>query len=139
MVPHPYTLSDAFQFIELVERLKNQHNELTLYSIRDENDEVIGGIGRKVQNGPDGKVDEIGYWLGEPFWGKGIMTKVLNKYCEYCFQELGLSRIEATIFEHNDASARLLKRVEFEKGEILPEYYEKNGEKIDAIRYYKEC
>ena len=69
-VPFPYMLSDAFQFIELVERSKTKHDELIYFSIRDKNGEVIGGVNRKLEYGKDSSTDEIAYWLGEPFWKK---------------------------------------------------------------------
>ena len=66
--------------------------------------EAIGGIGL----GPQGDVDrlsaEIGYWLGEPHWARGIMTAAVKALSRYGFSELGLVRIYAAVFEWNPAS-----------------------------------
>jgi len=138
-VPHPYSIADAEHFINFVQEVKIEKNEIQLYAIRNQFNFVIGGVGRKMLHGADGTTDEIGYWLGAAFWNQGIMTAVLNKYCEHCFNNLNLIKIEATIFATNDASAQLLNKVGFTEGDYLSDYYTKGDQKIDAIRYFKNA
>lgn len=71
---------------------------------------AIGGIG--IEPGSDGfrKSAGIGYWLGEPFWGRGIATEAVKAVTGYAFSEFDLYRIEAGVFGWNPASMRVLEK-----------------------------
>lgn len=56
------------------------------------------------------KTAEVGYWLGEPFWGQGIATTTLGALTEYAFANFDLARLEAAVYEWNPASARVLEK-----------------------------
>ena len=56
---------------------------------------------------------EIGYWLAKAFWGRGIMTAVVQRVCQHAFQEFGLVKIIAHVVTHNPASARVLEKCGF--------------------------
>ena len=72
--------------------------------------ELVGGIG--IEPGVDvfRRSAEIGYWLGEPFWGRGLATEALRGATDYAFTTFDICRLEAGVFEWNPASARVLEK-----------------------------
>ena len=78
---------------------------------------------------------ELGYWLADKHFGKGIMTKAIKEMVSYCTKEIGLKRIFAPVLPHNKASARVLEKNGFELEGILKKYYRKDGKYIDALCY----
>ena len=80
---------------------------------------------------------EIGYWLGETFWGCGIATEALNAMSEWAFRELHLVRLYAKVFARNQASARVLEKAGYVfEGRLLAHYF-RDGEYIDGLLYAK--
>ncbi|MES2731459.1 MAG: GNAT family protein [Bacteroidota bacterium] len=137
MIPSPYTMNDAGWFITFVEERKQRYGRLNDWAIRDENGQLIGGVGFQVEHGIHSHKDAIGYWLAAPYWGKGISTKVVKVVTNIGFQEFGLRRIEAPIFPHNIASARVLEKNGFESEGILKNYHLKKNQPIDVKMYAK--
>ena len=79
-------------------------------------DKVIGSVGVFFRTDVYRKSAELGYWLGEPYWGQGIMPKAVRMLCEQVFDEFDIIRIEARPFDFNQASCRVWrKRVLSEK------------------------
>ncbi len=70
--------------------------------------------------------DEIGYWLGKPFWNKGIMTDVIKKICSIGFNNFNLIRIEATVFTYNIPSKKVLEKAGFMPEGTLRKFYKKD-------------
>lgn len=103
--PHPYKLEHAIQWLKIVESEKIPTN----FAIANE-EELIGGIGLILQEDVHRKNAEIGYWLGEPFWGKGIMSKAIKIFSDFAFNEFNIIRIYARVFESNKNSARVLEK-----------------------------
>jgi ribosomal-protein-alanine N-acetyltransferase len=136
-IPFPYTRADAGWFVSYVEEQKQRFGCLTNWAIRNSNRQLIGGVGFHVLHGIQSHKDEIGYWLGEPFWGKGIMPKVIEAISRLAFEERGLIRLEACVFEHNLASARVLEKSGFTYEGILKNYFVKNGIPITVKMYAK--
>lgn len=79
----------------------------------------------------------LGYWLGEPFWGRGIMTEALNKISKFGFNVLKLKRIEASVYPHNEASAAVLLANGFEKEGYLRKSEIHWGKYMDVILFAK--
>jgi [ribosomal protein S5]-alanine N-acetyltransferase len=75
---------------------------------------------------------EIGYWLAKPFWGRGVMTAVVQGLCQHASEEFGLVKITAHVFSHNPASARVLEKCGFQQEDFLRNHYLKDGKFIDA-------
>ena len=73
-------------------------------------EEAIGGIGLRLGEDIFRRTAEIGYWLGEPFWGKGIATMAVAKMTDFAFSHFDLDRIQAEVFEWNPASSRVLEK-----------------------------
>ena len=117
---------------------KKKFGKLTDWAIRDKNKKLIGGCGFQMKYKRNSKKDELGYWLARSYWNKGIMTKVVNKLCEIGFNKFGLTRIEADVFLHNDASCRILEKAGFKLEGIIHKSVKKENKLIDVKMYYKE-
>lgn len=128
--PHPYTLRDAENFIDNC----LQQEPPTTFAI-EYMGEYAGNIGIAPGHDVYRKSGEIGYFLGEPYWNKGIMTQAVGLIVAYGFKELGLSRIHTGIFEYNKASMRVLEKCGFELEGIFKKAVYKNGLFWDEYRY----
>jgi len=137
-IPFPYTKEDGEYFVKLCEKKKQKYGRLTDWAIRGKNKKLIGGCGFQMKYKRNLKKDEIGYWLARPYWNKGIITKVVNKLCEIGFNKMGLTRIEATVFIHNDASCRVLEKSGFSLEGVFRKSIKKGNNLIDSKLYYKE-
>ena len=78
---------------------------------------------------------EIGYWLGEPYWGKGIMTRAVRSVASFGLNELGFVRIGAEVFGGNSASCRVLEKCRFRREGTLRAFVEKDGVFHDVYVY----
>lgn len=129
--PHPYHLKDAEQYISSVLEDKT----LSKFAIANEK-ELIGAIGIHPKQQANYRFTvEIGYWLGEAHWGKGIASEAVRAIVQYAIQELSCQKIYAEVYEHNQASMRVLEKAGFEKEAILKREIIKNGKFIDVHRY----
>lgn len=111
--PHPFTLSDAITWISMN---RNELNPVELAITV--NNKVVGGIGITHQADVYRFNAELGYWLGEPFWNKGIMTEAVQAMVDYAFNNFKLIRIYARVFDFNEASMRVLQKAGFQKEAI---------------------
>jgi [ribosomal protein S5]-alanine N-acetyltransferase len=133
VIPYPYTKTSADFFLNLCRELEARHSFVVNFAIRkSETGKLIGGCGRFVK---DTYKDEIGYWVGAPFRNRGIMSAVINAFCDHLFDTTELVRIEANVFVENDASARALEKADFQCEGILRKYVVKNGEAKDVFSY----
>ncbi|KAK3337251.1 acyl-CoA N-acyltransferase [Cercophora scortea] len=116
--PSPYTLADAEAWIAIA----NSQNPIRDFTIRIPDDDdptgsstrFVGAIGLKPFTDIEARTMEIGYWLGEPYWGKSIMTEALRGFTRWAFENNpNLLRLEAGVFEFNEGSARVLARAGF--------------------------
>src|SRR6478735_8606222 len=94
--PHPYYEHHAKAFIEMTQKEEPR----VTFAIEYEN-QLCGVIGLVPQPDVYKKSAEIGYWVGEPFWGKGLATAAVALMTEYAFQQLNLVRIHTGVFEYN--------------------------------------
>lgn len=106
--PDPYTPEEAEKFIR--QRLQDEKNKVFGIHFRGE---FSGVIGLHLQEGVYRYSAELGYWLGEPYWGKNIATRSVRLIVEYGFKELDLNRIFAGVYEFNPASMRVLEKCGF--------------------------
>jgi [ribosomal protein S5]-alanine N-acetyltransferase len=134
-IPYPYTEADADDWLALVAKAIQQQGQPVQWAIRIEEEYLIGGCGFDgFQIGKSHRA-EIGYWLAKPSWGKGIMTAVVRRACEFAFNEWGLVKITAHVFSFNTASARVLEKCGFEQEGYLKKHHRKDGQLIDARLY----
>lgn len=131
-IPFPYTKKDAEDWIHYIELLHQKTGVHKNWAIKNKTGELIGGIGFHNKYGFKSHKDEIGYWLGKPFWKKGIMTKVVSAVCKIGFKEFNLIRIEATVFSSNIPSKKVLTKIGFLCEGTHSKFYLKDGEFIDA-------
>lgn len=104
--PHPYTKEHGLEWLEKV-----VDAPLPVINFAIEADgTVVGGIGLILNGDVYIKSAEIGYWIGEPFWGKGIAAEALRQITEYAFNTFDLVRLYAEVFENNKASMRVLEK-----------------------------
>ena len=130
--PNPYTLADANGWIALTRQESPERN----FAIAS-GTEVIGGIGLKLRDDVFHRSAEIGYWLGEHFWGRGIATAALSALTDYAFEQFDLIRIDAGVFEWNPASCRVLEKAGYVREARLRKSVVKDGQVIARFLYAK--
>ena len=130
--PHPYTLADAENFLS---KFTNQ-DPVTYFGI-DFNGEYVGNISLVPCQDIYRMSAEIGYFIGEPYWNKGIVTTAVKLITEYGFQHLGIIRIQTGVFEYNTASQRVLEKCGFVKEGVFRKSVIKRGKLWDEVRYAK--
>jgi RimJ/RimL family protein N-acetyltransferase len=97
--------------------------------------EAVGGIGFTVQFDVARRSAEIGYWVGEEFWGRGIATEALIAVTNHAFSNYDVCRLFAHVFDWNGASARVLEKAGYEFEGRLKKSVTKNGQTIDQLMY----
>lgn len=130
--PNPYTLANAEQWIE---HCQNEKKNILLAI--EYKGEFVGGIGAHFKDDIHRYSVELGYWIGEPYWGQGIASKAINSFSEYLFSNYKINRIYGEIFEKNIGSAKALEKNGFEKEAVLKKAGYKNGFFIDLFIYSK--
>lgn len=130
--PSPYTIEDAKRFFDMV----GKQNPKTFFAIEYKG-EYVGNISLSVGSDVYRNSAEIGYFIGEPFWGKGITPKAVNLIVEFGFRKLGIVRIHTGVFEFNKSSQRVLEKCGFEKEGVFKKSITKKGILYDEIRYSK--
>jgi [ribosomal protein S5]-alanine N-acetyltransferase len=138
-IPFPYTEAQADQWLAHVQKLTMKHGQPVQWAIRNETDYLIGGIGFDGLDLGKSHRAEIGYWLAKPYWGRGIMTAVVKKACEFAFNEWELLKITAHVFAFNLASARVLEKCGFREEGYLRNHFQKDGRLIDVRLYGLNC
>ena len=130
--PYPYTAADANAFLGIVAR----QNPVTFFAIATP-DEAIGGIGITRNADVHRLTAEMGYWLAEPFWGRGIMTETAAAFSDFAFEAFGLVRIYAEPYEGNIASCRVLEKAGFALEGRMRRNVIKDGRILDQYLYAK--
>ena len=130
--PHPYTEEDGRKFISNV----TNSDPVNVFAI-EVNGEAAGAIGIFPQSDIHEKNAEMGYWLAEPYWGKGIVTRAIGQIVEYGFKTFDISRIYARPFATNRASQRVLEKAGFTCEARLKNALYKNGSYMDELIYRK--
>ena len=131
-LPYPYTEQDGKEFISAM--LSADENETFSFAIMVD-DKVVGSIGIFRQGNIHSQTAELGYYIAEEYWGKGIMTEAVKQICEYVFGDSDIIRIYAEPFAYNIASCRVLEKVGFQYEGTLRSNAVKNGKVIDMKMY----
>ena len=113
------------------------NNNEILYLAIDINGEAVGSIGISPKKDYMQKNAELGYWLSEKYWGKGIITEAIKEIVKLAFNKFDIVRIYATPFEKNYASHRALEKAGFKLEARFCKIVFKNGEMLDELVYAK--
>jgi [ribosomal protein S5]-alanine N-acetyltransferase len=128
--PHPYTEAQGIAFIQMTAK-SNPPNILAI----EVEGEAAGGIGIHPQSDIYRKNAELGYWLAEPFWGRGIVSEAVKQMVRYGFEHWDITRIFARPFGPNTASQKVLEKAGFILEARLEKTFYKNGEYLDELIY----
>ena len=131
-LPYPYTEDDAEEFIRA---MLSADEESTFAFAITLDDKVIGSIGVFRQTNIHSRTAEMGYYIGEPYWGNGYMTNAIKQACEFVFENTDIIRIFAEPFAHNQASCRALEKAGFQYEGTLKSNAVKCGSVIDMKMY----
>jgi RimJ/RimL family protein N-acetyltransferase len=129
--PSPYTLADAELWID---RVLSSGDPATQFAI-DVGGEAVGGMGVFLQEDVSRRSAEIGYWLGEAHWGRGIMTQAVRCFTAYAFDAYDLLRLYALVFEWNQPSCRVLEKAGYTLEGRLRRAVVKDGHVLDQFVY----
>ncbi|MBN2521352.1 MAG: GNAT family N-acetyltransferase [Bacteroidales bacterium] len=128
--PHPYSEKDAENYIQFCMKENPQYT----FAIEKEG-ELVGAIGLLRQTDVYRLSAEIGYWIGEPYWGQGIATEAIKLLTKYGFEELGIIRIHTGVFDFNKASQRVLEKAGYKLDCVFKKSIIKNNVICDEYRY----
>lgn len=130
--PHPYTRGDAMRWVQHASLYLHE----TVFAITVD-DIAVGSIGLVAKDDVYRKSMEIGYWVGEEFWGRGIVSEAVGAVTAYGFERFDIVRIYADVFDWNLASARVLEKNGYSLEARLKRAVVKDGMITDALMYAK--
>jgi len=131
-LPYPYTADAAKEYITAM--LSADENDTFAFAITVD-DKAIGSIGAFRQGNIHSRTAEIGYYVAEEYWGKGIGTSALKQTCKYIFDNTDIIRIFAEPFAYNIGSCRILEKSGFIYEGTMRKNAVKNGVVIDMRLY----
>lgn len=131
-LPYPYTTEDAEQYIQAM--LSSDGTKTFAFAITVD-DKPVGSIGVFRCENIHSRTAEMGYYIGEPYWGKGYGTSAVKQVCSYVFEHTDIIRIFAEPFAYNTASCRVLEKAGFQFEGVLRSNAVKNGNVLDMKMY----
>lgn len=130
--PYPYTIKDAKWYVNSCTS-NDEIRQCTRAIVVD--GEAVGSIGIFIKDDVYCKSGEIGYWLGEPFWNRGIISEAIKQICDFVFQKYDVVRIFSEPYAGNLGSRKVLEKAGFELEGILRKSVYKNGAIFDSCIY----
>ena len=128
--PHPYTENDAKLWIKIANR------DTTMLNLAIEVDQqAVGGVGIVFKDDVYRRTAEIGYWLGEAYWNRGIASQAVAAVSDYVFAHFDIVRLYAGVFAPNRASARVLEKAGYTFEARLRQSVFKDGQILDEMVY----
>ena len=131
-LPYPYAEQDARDYISAT--LSVDENETFAFAITVDG-RAVGSIGVFRQGNIHRQTGELGYYIAEEYWGKGLMTEAVKQACQQVFAKSDIIRIYAEPFGYNAASCRVLEKVGFQYEGTLRSNAVKNGQVVDMKMY----
>jgi [ribosomal protein S5]-alanine N-acetyltransferase len=128
--PHPYTSAEADIWFDIVKKLPVN----TSFAI-DYEGKAVGGIGIHLLEDVHKHSAEIGYWLGEDYWNRGITTEAVRRITSFAFDNFDINRIFARVFEWNQSSAKVLEKNNYRLEGRLRQSIYKDGVFTDELVY----
>jgi ribosomal-protein-alanine N-acetyltransferase len=129
--PHPYKVVHARRWLAMCQENPRRSTQRAI----EVEGRAVGGIGFEPGSGIHRKTARIGYWLGEPYWGRGIATEALRLMSAYALERFELERLQAEVFEWNAASMRVLEKAGYALEGRLRRSCIKNGRMADELIY----
>lgn len=130
--PSPYTAEDARRWLSYCIAAEGKPLHLAVAS---ESGGLIGGIGLTEQADVERHSVEVGYWLGEPWWGRGIAAAAVRAMTGYAFWELSFRRCFAGVYAGNEPSRRVLEKAGYQAEGVLRKHVFKRGRFLDKFMY----
>ena len=130
LFPHPYTLDDAGRWVAFAQAAR----PVTHFAIAVDG-RAVGGIGYQLGTDVARRTAEVGYWLGEPYWGRGIAVAALRAVTRQAFAAHPLERLFALPFGPNRASQRVLEKAGYTREGVLRRAAVKDGQVLDHVVY----
>lgn len=130
--PHPYSVGNAVEWIAFTNRQQPLRNMAIVY-----NDKIAGNIGVMTKDDVYRKSIEIGYFVGEAYWGKGIATAAVAQLIDFVQIHFNVIRVYAEVFEHNKASMKVLEKNGFHLEGIRKKAVIKNNVVLDDYVWVK--
>ena len=131
-LPYPYTQQDGIDYISFL--LSSNENDTFAFAITVEG-KIVGSIAAFRQENVHRRTAELGYYLAEEYWGKGIMPEAVKQICDYIFSNSDILGIYAEPFAYNTASCRVLEKAGFQYEGTLRNNAIKNGKILDMKMY----
>ena len=131
-LPFPYGEEDAKVFLSAM--LASDPDQNMAFAIEADG-ELIGSISATRCANIHFRTAELGYYLGEPYWGKGFATEAVRQICDYIYRNTDIIRIFAEPFAYNTASCRVLEKAGFQLEGLLRSNAVKNGRILDMKMY----
>lgn len=131
-IPYPYTREDAEEFISAM--LSADRNKVFAFAITAD-EKVAGSIAVFRQENIHSRTGELGYYLAQDYWGKGLMPEAVKQICDYVFCNTDMIRIFAEPFAQNIRSCRVLEKAGFQYEGTLRCNAVKNGLVMDMKMY----
>jgi [ribosomal protein S5]-alanine N-acetyltransferase len=128
--PHPYSVSDALTFFDYAANTSEE-----CVACIEVDGQPAGAIGILLRTDIERCSAELGYWLGEPFWGRGVVTAAIRAFTNWAMPRFSLTRAYAEVFADNQASARVLEKSGFERVGLLRKAAIKHGVHRDYVLY----
>jgi [ribosomal protein S5]-alanine N-acetyltransferase len=129
--PYPYTRRDARAFLASAAIPGADDTRLAI----DVGGEAVGGIGVIIGTDIERYSAEVGYWLGEEYWGRGIVTEALQLFSDDVFERLNLLRLFAVAAVANVGSARVLEKAGYQQEAVMRSAAVKFGQPNDQLLY----
>ena len=143
-IPHPYEEGLAEAWIgSQAERRSSGQAVVFAVQLRGDLDapaddtlragELVGAVGLELDQ--ENRQAEMGYWIGKPYWGRGLATEAAQAVLRFGFEELSLNRVHAVHFEHNTSSRRVLEKIGMEREGCRRQHVRKWGRFVDLVVY----
>lgn len=130
--PYPYTRQDGIDYLDYVRSLDSE----TSFALEFDG-EAVGGIGFLLGSDIARRSAEMGYWVSEIYWNRGLATRAALAASNWAFERYKLTRIFAQVFAENTASMRVLEKAGFEAEGVMRRSAVKNGVVLDQVLYAK--
>jgi len=132
-IPYPYISDYAVAWVSTLEDSFSNEKSYD-FAITDRiTKEFYGGI--SISHNAEDNNGEFGFWLGEPYWGKGYATEAAKAIISFGFMEKKFHKVFARHFESNPASGKVLKKAGMKQEGILFEHIRKNDKYENVVHY----